>query len=237
MLVAKDAGHEERMKGLGAYGIPTKAADGLPCDFAWFAHAKRFGIELKVGNDLPSSMVSKGSSKAPRLVAQARKMTEQLDYGIILISAHIDDGYGKLVVNDHETGWDYRSIMGALARLMPLGLFVERWDVRGYESTTERIAYWYKQTTSDDNGQWLRSRSRPEVLSLYPQHTNDVWALAAYDQVGVGLAEALLEAYGGTLFGVLMAAKKAKDAKAFAKNVKGLGEKKASALMEAWGCV
>ena len=193
LLSSKDVGQAERVKHMkNTYSqLNVQPTNGLPCDFMWFAHGKRLGVELKVAGDLLGSL---GGKKGSRLGGQVRKMLEQLDFSLLLWCARteMDKATGKLWMNGQETNWDYRSVMGMLADLMMLGISVEVWD----GPVDERVAAWVVNT-SKANHSWLRNRTRPEeVWSLDPAYSNGVWALCAHDGIGPETAEAMLRKWG-----------------------------------------
>lgn len=226
LLVAKDTGWEGTVAKLHQFkGVETAvhAAHSLPCDFVWFAHHKKMGIELKRAGDLLSSL-------SGRLAGQAKKMVEKLDFGIVLIAGRIEHerATGKLVLNGIETRWDYRSWMGMRADLGMIGVYVEEWDGQA----EERVAAWYLNSQKEDHA-WLRGRTRPQLLTLDVGHRDAVWSLCAWEGIGVTTAERLLEKYG-TASKVYQTAAMHKTTPAlFCKGIRGFRQAAASTFLKA----
>ncbi len=221
LLISKDVGWEDKYYALRSLDIQATVKPGLQADFMWFAHGKTIGIELKMGGDLLSSLSDK------RLVTQARRMTDELDLPILLIVASLgmEKGTGKLVLNSHPTGWDYRSVMGMLADVGMMGMFIEVWA----GPVMERIAAWYINTQKEDHA-WLQTRSRPQLFTLGEQHNNAVWSLCAWKDIGPKTAKELLKKYG-TAGKVYEAAGKESPTK-LAQGVKGLGKMRAELFIQ-----
>lgn len=221
LLISKDVGWEDKLKALRTLDIKAQVKAGLLADFLWFAHGKSVGVELKMGGDLLSSISDK------RLVVQAKRMVEKIDFPILLIVATlgIEKATGKLVLNGHPTNWDYRSVMGMLADIGMMGMFIEVWA----GPAVERVAAWHINTQKEDHA-WLQSRSRPQLFTLGEQHNNAVWSLCAWKDIGPTIAKELLKKYGSAAM-VYEAARRESPA-VLAKGVKGLGKVKAELFLE-----
>lgn len=231
LLLSDDVGQDNRLLALqNTYQIQCSYAHGLCADFVWFPQGKSYGIELKVAGDLLGSLGDK------RLAGQVRKMTETLDFPILLIqgSLTMQPASGKLLLNGEPTNWEYRSVMSLLAEVGMAGVFVEQWAA---PNVAERIASWYMITQKEDHA-WLKQRTRPEVMTLDPAYSNSIWALCAADGVGPKTAEGMLKKYGSLADVYVEAARinlslpdKKKAGREFAKGVEGLGAKKAESFI------
>ena len=226
LLISKDVGWEDKYYALRTLDIEAQVKAGLLADFLWFAHTKSIGIELKMGGDLLSSIADK------RLVVQAKRMVEKIDLPILLIVATLgmEKATGKLVMNGHPTNWDYRSVMGMLADVGMMGMFIEVWS----GPAVERVAAWYINTQKKDHA-WLQTRSRPQLFTLGESHNNAVWSLCAWGGIGPKTAKSMLKKYK-TAANVYTAARalptKQMSVKDFAKDIEGLGPKKAKQFIE-----
>lgn len=231
LLAANDVGQEQRVLRLRndyQFQVVSRSAADLPCDFVWFPHSKKYGIELKDGGDILGSLSDK------RIVGQAKKMVETLDFPLILIAARVghERATGKLILGGSATGWDYRSYKSMMADLMMIGCAVEEWD----GDATERIAAWVINTMKEDHA-WLQQRTRPQTWALVPSYNNAIWALSAFEGIGPKTAEALLKKYG-SVAGVIKAAAAAttsdiskKSRNKFGTGVEGMGAKRAASFV------
>jgi ERCC4-type nuclease len=231
LIIVDDRERDFMPRLLAEYGLQVSVGRLDYGDYRFFPHGLTAGIELNSVSDLLGKMRSK------RLVAQMHGLAGATDIAFNMIRGRYTEDGGQLAyhVPSHpkadsrgwvRSGWNWDSFQSIKTDIMLLGIdFI---DCPNEGDAAREIA---RLTINLSKGQhnWLRQRTRPDVLTLDTQYRNAVWSLCAFEGVGPESIEAALKVYG-SVEAVITAV--IRDPKAFAKAVDGIGPKRANALRE-----
>lgn len=250
-VVIVDDREPDHMAGvLQSYGVQPVVSRLKYGDYMCYPHGLTMLIELKSVSDLLGSMRSK------RLVAQAHGIAETADLAFIMVRGRYTEGGGVVTYQapghpqaDSDgwvrSGWNWDSFQAIKADIMLLGVdFIDCPN----ENDAAREIVRLVTTLGKDEHKWLKQRTRPEVLTLDKAYENAVWSLAAFDGIGPDTAEAMLRKcgsvadviYAATHYGSITQKDNndawedylGDQAKEFAKDIDGLGPKRAQRFIE-----
>ena len=200
-------------------------------DFSFFPHGMNVGIERSTISDLLGKLAS------GRILNQAHKMVASYDVPILLRegpfrkgrSQHLEYHDPRHPDADREgwirTGWAWSSFQGMMFDLKLLGLLF--WDCYDLGGAAYDIAT-LVDSLSQDEHKWLRSRTRPNVITADKQYRNAVWAVSAFDGFGPDTATDLLRSHG--CFAEVI--ELARNAPVVLTETSGFGKKRAEKLNE-----
>ena len=197
-------------------------------DIQFWPHGMTAGIERSTISDLLGKLAS------GRIIAQAHKMVAAYQIPIFMRegpfrkgrSQHLEyhdprhpdaDGEGWV-----RTGWAWSSFQGMMFDLRLLGLLF--WDCYDLGAAAYDIAMIVESLSQEDH-RWLRTRTRPPVLTADKPYRNVVWSLSAFEGIGPETASELLQ--GHTFAEVIRAADEEPTALL---TTKGFGKKRADSL-------
>lgn len=219
---------------VAAYGL-TVVQDALYAgDFCFFPHGMRVGIERKTTGDFMSSLKPPSGVRggASRMVGQVHKMLEFYDASILLLEGNYHGTPAGMVEYEtkegwRESGWSWDSFQAIMLEITWLGIMVHHAPINQAPREVARIV----ASLSKDDHRWIKGRERPNVMTIDAQYKNPVWALAAFDKVGVDWADTMVKEFGSfakvvnSTIGALSEVKR---------SGKRFGKKRAEALVDQW---
>jgi ERCC4-type nuclease len=237
LIIVDDRERDFMPRLLAEYGLRVSVSRLDYGDYRFWPHGLTVALELNSVSDMLGKMRSK------RLVAQAQGLADVADLAFIMIRGRYDEDGGQVAYHapSHpgadgrgwvRSGWNWDSFQSIKTDIMLLGIdFI---DCPNDGDAAREIA---RLTINLSKGQhnWLRQRTRPDVLTLDGEYRNAVWSLCAFDGIGPETAEAMLKVHGSVTEVIVRVVD---DPVAFAKGVAGLGPKRAIALkkevVQAW---
>lgn len=219
---------------VAAYGIQVVQTALYAGDFCFFPHGLKVGIERKTTGDLMSSLRPPSGERggASRMVSQVHKLREFYDCSILLIEGQIRPTPSGLVEYEtkegwRESGWGWDSYQSIMLDITFLGIMVHHAPMNQAPREVARIV----GSLCKDEHKWIRSRERPNVMTIDAQYKHPVWALAAFDKVGVDWADTLVKEFG--TFAKVIAANM-DELSEVKRGGKRFGTKRAAALVNQW---
>ncbi len=217
-----------------AFGLTVVQTALYAGDFCFFPHGMKVGIERKTCGDLMSSLKPPSGDRggASRMVAQVHKLIEFYDASILLIEGQYRPTPSGLVEYEtkegwRESGWGWDSFQSIMLEITWLGIMVHHAPINQAPREVARIV----GSLSKDDHKWIKGRERPNVMTIDAQYKNPVWALAAFDKVGVDWADTLVKEFGSFAKVVSRTIGELSEVK---RNGKRFGKKRAEALVDQW---
>lgn len=219
---------------VAAYGL-TVVTDALPAgDFCFFPHGLRVVIERKTTSDLMNSLKPPSGERggSSRMVAQCHKMIEFADAAILLVEGQYRPTASGMVEIEQkdgwrETGWGWDSFQSILLDITWMGIMKHQCPINQSPREVARVV----ASLCKDEHRWIRQRERPNVMTIDRQYRNPVWALAAFDKVGVDWADSLLKTCGTFEEVVISSVDRLSEIK---RGGKKFGKKRAEVLVAQW---
>ena len=211
---------------LRTYGFQVTIGQLNAGDYCFFPHGLKVIIERKRNDDLLNSL------RDGRMVSQVHKLLDEADVVFLLREGPLTrTPTGQVAYQSKgdrwlESGWSWESYSSMMLDLQLMGLIIHDCFLGESPREIARLV----GSLSKDQHNWIRSRTRPPVITIDPQWRNAVWSLCAFEGVGPEWAESLLN-NRGSLASVVAANE---EALALVKNKKGqsFGPKRAMKLKE-----
>ena len=216
---------------VAAYGLNVVQTALYAGDFCFFPHGMKVGIERKTTGDLMSSLKPPSGDRggASRMVSQVHKLIEFYDASILLIEGQYRPTPSGLVEYEtkegwRESGWGWDSFQSIMLEIEWLGIMKHQCPINQAPREVARIV----ASLSKDDHKWIKGRERPNVMTIDAQYKNPVWALAAFDKIGVDWADTMMKHFGNFLSVVTANQSTLAEVK---RGGKKFGDKRAAALV------
>lgn len=176
---------------LASFGL-TVVEDTLETgDYIFYPHGLKVAIERKRIDDLLNSL------RDNRMVSQAHRLIDEFSAAILLVEGRYDRGLNGVVtyeVNNKwvESGWSWDSFTGMMLDLKWMGLIFHQCMSGDAAREIARVV----GSLCKEEHAWIKTRARPQIITIDKQWRNSVWSLCAFDGIGPEWAEAMLQKYG-----------------------------------------
>ncbi len=176
---------------LRSYGLTVVGDTMNAGDYCFFPHQLKVGIERKTISDLLNSL------RDNRMVSQAHKMIDSYDVALLLIEGRYDrtaNGVVSYETRDgwKDSGWSWDSFTGMMLDLKWMGLLQHQCMAGDAAREIARLV----GSLSKESHSWIRSRERPNVMTIDKQWRSAMWGLMAFSGIGNEWADAALKQIG-----------------------------------------